>query len=85
VSTTPVLLSDTAADKLRGILSEGKYKAIRFALEQNDHGEVRPGMFLVQEVPEGDLLFNDKGISLLMDHDTAEVLGEVEVDLVKEG
>jgi len=85
VSTIPVLLSETAADKLKGILSEGKYKAVRFAMQQDESGGMSASMFLVDEVPAGDLIFNDKGISVLMDKATAEVLEGSEVDLVREG
>jgi iron-sulfur cluster assembly protein len=85
VSTTPIVLSEVAADRLKGIISEGKYKAIRFAMQQTEKGNLAPSMFLVDEVPEGDMLFNERGVSVLMDKDTAEVLEGAEVDLVKEG
>lgn len=85
MSTIPVLLSQNAADRLKSIISEGKYKAIRFAMQQNDRGQVSPSMFLVDEVPEGDTIYNDKGIAVLMDKTTAEVLDGAEVDLVREG
>ena len=74
-----------AASRLKGIISEGKYKAIRFAMQQDDRGGLSPSMFLVDEVPNGDLLFNEKGVSVLMDQATAEVLEGAEVDLIKEG
>jgi iron-sulfur cluster assembly protein len=70
---------------LKGILSEGKYKAIRFSMRQTDQGNLAPSMFLVDEVPEGDILFNERGVSVLMDKQTAEVLEGAEIDLVREG
>ncbi len=85
MSTIPVLLSEVAATRLKGIMSEGRYKAIRFAMQQDERGGLSPSMFLVDEVPAGDLLFSDKGVSVLMDKATAEVLEGSEVDLVKEG
>jgi iron-sulfur cluster assembly protein len=78
-------LSIPAADRLKGILSEGQYKAVRFAMQPADAGQVTLNMFLVGEIPDGETVFSEKGISLLMDKDTAEVMEGAEVDLVKEG
>jgi Fe-S cluster assembly iron-binding protein IscA len=74
-----------AAVKLKEILSEGKHKAVRFAMQQTDRGTLAPSMFLVDEVPEGDVLYDQNGVALLMDRQTAEVLDGAEVDVIKEG
>jgi iron-sulfur cluster assembly protein len=85
MNSTPIVLSDIAAIRLRGILSKGKYKAIRFAMSETEQGRLAPSMYLVDEVSEGDMLFDEGGISVLMDKETAEVLEGAEVDFVREG
>lgn len=81
----PVLLSEPAATKLKEILSDGKHKGIRLSIKPTEDGAFAPSMFLVDQISDDEVVFDQKGIPLLMDQETAEVLEGAEIDVVKEG
>ncbi len=67
------------------MLSESKYEAICFSMQQADQVNLALCMFLVDKVPGGDLIFNGRDVFVPTDKRTAEVLEQAEIDLVIEG
>jgi iron-sulfur cluster assembly accessory protein len=85
METVPFAISDAAAEKLRSILYEGKYNGIRLAMEPADDGTLAPSMFLVDQVDESQVIVKSKGVSIVMDRQTAEVVEGAQLDFVQEG
>ena len=76
-----ITISDTAADRLKGILSEeGQPEAaLRVIVVPNGHGAQY--MLALEEAPkEDDMLVHENGVRVIVDTDSAPLLEGAEID-----
>ena len=81
-----ISLTDSAADRVRTYLdSRGKGVGLRLGITQTGCSGYSYVINYADEVAPGDILFEDKGVTVVVDPEALALIDGTEVDFVKNG
>src|SRR4051794_36802383 len=85
-AATLITITDRAAEKTKGLLEQKGLAegALRVFVVGGGCSGYQYGMAIAPEAEDGDLVVEDKGVRLLVDPDSAQLLGGAEVDYVED-
>lgn len=79
-------VTPTAAEHISKCLKErGRGEGLRIRVKPNGCSGYSYALDFAEEIEEQDSVFEDRGVKLLVDADSLEILDGTEVDFVKEG
>ncbi len=81
-----ITLTDSAAERVRTYMDQrGKGIGLRLGVTQTGCSGYSYVINYADEVTDSDLVFEDKGITVIVDPDALELIDGTEVDFVKNG
>src|SRR3954464_10641825 len=85
-NATIITVTDKAAEKAKSILADKGITngALRVFVVGGGCSGYQYGMAIAQEAEDGDVVIEDKGIRILVDPDSARLIGGAEVDYVED-
>lgn len=86
VPATLVTITDTAAEKAKGLLEQkgAPDGALRVFVVGGGCSGYQYGMAIAQEAEEGDTVFEEKGVRVVVDPDSVKLLSGAEIDYVED-
>ncbi|MHB8575910.1 MAG: iron-sulfur cluster insertion protein ErpA [Dehalococcoidia bacterium] len=81
-----VTITDTAAAKAKGLLEQRGFTegALRVFVVGGGCSGYQYGMAIANETEDGDLVFEENGVRILVDPDSANLLSGAEIDYVED-
>ncbi|NNJ94655.1 MAG: iron-sulfur cluster assembly protein IscA [Halobacteria archaeon] len=81
-----ITLTDTAADRIKGFLAQrGKGVGLRLAVKTTGCSGMAYVMEYVDEIEDGDVVFEDRGVKVIISPKSLVYLDGTELDYAREG
>jgi iron-sulfur cluster assembly protein len=82
----PVTLSESAAERIRSFLtSRGHGVGLRLSIKQTGCSGYAYVVNYAESVTDADVVFEDRGVKVIVDRDSLPLLDGTEVDFVRQG